>query len=91
MPNPKDLQGLQLRQTLSPRQVLFYSPQYDYTCLIRQGSKLLPLRVNKKTLPTVQALDGQPQVVRVECTNEQQNRTNLFYIPAVDYVPPLVR
>lgn len=92
MPNPVDLQGLQIRQTLEPtRQLLFYSPFATFSCTIRQGQWILSIRVVGKALPEAKQLDPEQDVVKLECFNEQQNRTNSFYIPPIEYVPAIVR
>lgn len=92
MPNPKDLQGLQIRQTMEPeRQLLFYSPRNTYSCTIRQGQWILSVRVVGKALPETKVLDSDISVVKLECTNEQERRTTSFYIPAIEYVPAIVR
>lgn len=92
MPNPKDLQGLQIRQTLQPeRQLLLYSPQNNFSCTIRQGQWILSVRVVKKALPVTKVLDPSIDVIKLECANEQEHRTNSFYIPPIEYVPAIVR
>lgn len=92
MPNPKDLQGLQIRQTMQPvRQLLFYSPRNTYSCTIRQGQWILSIRVVGKALPEVKQLEPSLDVVKLECANEQEHRTNSFYVPPIEYVPAIVR
>lgn len=92
MPNPRDLQGLQVRQTLSPeRQILFYSKDHSFMCSIRQGQWLLSLRVVRGALPITKVLEPTLEVVAVECANEQEHRTTKFFVPAVEYVPAIVR
>lgn len=60
-------------------------------CSIRQGQWLLSLRVVRGALPTTKVLDASPGVVAVECANEQEHRTTKFYVPAIEYVPAIVR
>ena len=92
MPNPKDLQGLEIRQTLRPeRQLLFYSPRNTFSCTIRQGQWLWSVRVVQKAMPVARPMDSDANVVQVECINEQEHRTTSFYVPAIEYVPVLVR
>ncbi|MNV80029.1 hypothetical protein D3C71_1736070 [compost metagenome] len=92
MPNPKDLQGLQIRQTLSPvRQLLFYSPRNTFSCTIRQGQWILSIRVVGKAMPEPKQLDPSLDVVKLECANEQEKRTTSFYIPPIEYLPAIVR
>lgn len=92
MPNPKDLQGLQIRQTLEPvRQLLLYSPHNTFSCTIRQGQWILSIRVVGKALPETKQLDPSLDVIKLECANEQERRTTSFYIPPIEYVPAIVR
>lgn len=92
MPNPKDLQGLQIRQTLEPsRQLLMYSPRNTFSCTIRQGQWVLSLRVVAKALPVTKQLDPSLDVIKLECANEQEHRTTSFYVPPIEYVPAIVR
>lgn len=92
MPNPKDLQDLQIRQTLTPqRQLLFYSRDKSFMCTIRQGSWVLSIRVVKRALPINKVIDAEPAVIQLDCANEQEGRTTTFFLPAVEYVPAIVR
>lgn len=92
MPNPIDLQGLQIRQVLRPqRQLLFYSPQNTFSCSIKQGSWLVSIRVVKQAMPATKVLESTTDIVAVECSNEQEHRTTIFYIPPIEYVPAIVR
>lgn len=92
MPNPKDLQGLQIRQTLSPvRQLLLYSPRNTFSCTVRQGQWVLSVRVVGKALPVTRSLEPTADVIKLECSNEQEKRLNSFYVPPVEYVPAIVR
>lgn len=92
MPNPKDLQGLQIRQILSPvRQLLMYSPHNNFSCTIRQGKWILSIRVVGKALPENKLLDPSLDVIKLECFNEQETRTTSFYIPPIEYVTAIVR
>lgn len=92
MPNPKDLQGLQIRQTMAPvRQLLFYSPRNTFSCTIRQGQWILSIRVVGKALPEAKQLDPSVDVIKLECANEQEKRTTSFYVPPIEYVPAIVR
>lgn len=92
MPNPKDLQGLQIRQTLSPvRQLLLYSPRNTFSCTVRQGQWVLSVRVVGKALPVTRSLEPTIDVIKLECSNEQEKRLNSFYVPPVEYVTAIVR
>lgn len=60
-------------------------------CTIRQGSWVLSIRVVKGALPATKVIDAKPSVLQVECANEQEGRITQFYLPAVEYVPAIVR
>jgi len=92
MPNPKDIQGLQIRQTMAPiRQLLMYSPFATFSCTIRQGQWILSIRVVGKALPETKQLDPSVDVIELDCYNEQEHRTTSFYVPPIEYVPAIVR
>lgn len=60
-------------------------------CTIRQGSWIWSIRVVKRALPIDKVVDAEPAVIKLECANEQENRTTEFYLPAIEYVPAIVR
>lgn len=60
-------------------------------CTIRQGSWVLSVRVVKGALPATKVIDAQPAILKLDCANEQEARTTTFFLPAVEYVPAIVR
>lgn len=52
---------------------------------------MLSVRVVKGALPATKVIDAEPAVLQLECANEQEGRTTTFYLPAVEYLPAIVR
>lgn len=91
MPNPDDLNGLQLRQTLgSFRQVILYSPDHTFSCLINDGSWTRPTRIGREQMPETISISS-AGTIRFECTDESVSQTLIFFVPAVEYLVPLKR
>lgn len=91
MPNPADLNGLEVRQIVSGgRKLILYSPQNTFSCAIRDGSWIRPARVGNDQLPVIVELSS-AGVTRLDCTDETAHKTFIFFVPAVEYLIPLKR
>lgn len=91
MPNSKDLNALELRQTTSGgRRIIAFSPTNTLSCLVHDDNTLRPFRVGQNQLPVVVDLQT-TSVVRVECSDESTLDRFIFYIPYLEYLRPLKR
>lgn len=88
MPNPLDVFGLQLRQTIhGGRKLIMFSKETNITCSIRDDSTVASSRINKGMLPVIVDLRSS-QDTRFECYNENGGQPVIFYVPAVEVLAP---